>query len=307
MRIQSSLVSLTTRALSESMDVNVMTDLFKDLVYDYDIYRRSGFRQSLVIPQRDAARQIVVDMVNMGLYYHFISILIQVHVKGFKGRKYTIACLNEILVNIHESGYRYDPDYMMFVEDPAIRRTKNWGALVEGKDYPLAFLQLDIAGSSKLVRKHPQKIIHAAYSDLRKIVEKSIYKRNGRIWAWEGDGGLAAFYLGNNNLHAALAGMEIINDLFVYNTLDTRLNNPLEVRIAVHSGFCRYSKQMETFSKNEVIREIIRFESKHTKPNSLTISHTVCLKLTSSLLEGFDVMPVDDRITCASYSVKLER
>src|SRR3990172_8983240 len=244
MQIPSRLISLASKALSESMDADSMVHVAKELVYNYDLYQRTGFRESLVIPQRDAARQIVRDMAEMGMFYPLVCILIQVHTTGFKGRIYPIAYLNEIIAQIKESGYIYDPENKIFVEDPGVRRSFNWGALVGGRGYHLAFLRIDIVENSGLVRKYPEKTIRAAYSAVRKIVENSIEKRNGRIWNWEGDGGLIAFYFANKCLLATLAGMEIINELFLYNALANRLNEPLKVRMAIHSGFCHYSENM---------------------------------------------------------------
>jgi hypothetical protein len=44
------------------------------------------------------------------------------------------------------------------------------------------------------VRKYPADVIEKTYEDLRLMVEGAIDKRNGRIWSWEGDGGLVAFF-----------------------------------------------------------------------------------------------------------------
>jgi hypothetical protein len=162
MRIPSNLVSLTTKALAESMDAEVMAHLAKELVYDYDLHKRTGIHESMSIPQRDAALQIITDMINLGLFYYFICILIRIQANGFKGRMYRITYMNEIIKRINECGYIYDNENKIFVENPAMRRTKNWGALIEGKEYHFAFLRIDIAENSKLVRKYPEKLINAA-------------------------------------------------------------------------------------------------------------------------------------------------
>jgi hypothetical protein len=307
MQIPSSLISLTTRALSESMDIEVMIHLAKELVYDYDLYKRAGFPESMVIPRRDAALQIITDIVDLGLFFYLVSILISIQSNGFKGRMYRISYMKEIIKRINECGYIYDNENRIFVENPAMRRTGNWGALIEGEGYHLAFLRLDIAENSKLVRKYPDKIINETYSDLRKIVETSIDKRNGRIWNWEGDGGLVAFYFSNKELLAALSGMEIINALFNYNLLHCKLEEPLKVRIAVHSGLCKYTEDLVEVMKDDVIKRTVQIESEFTEPNSMTISNTVHSKLDSSLLSGFEIAQMDNLSSYASYRIILEQ
>ncbi len=308
MQIPSSIVSLTTRAFSESMDVNLMTHVAKDIIDSYDLFARTGFRESMVVPQRDAARQIVQDMVKSGKFFYFLALLIQLHTTGYKGRIYPIKYIKDIVTMIKaELGYIYDNENNFFVEDPSVRRTRNWGAFLDGEEYALSFLRIDIVENSQLVRKYPENHIQATYRDLRTIVEKSIEKRNGRIWNWEGDGGLVAFYFANKNLLAALSGMEIINELFIYNLLRCRLPEPIKVRVAVHSGLCMYTQNIDDLLKDDSIKETVMIESKHTKPNSMTISNAVSSKLDASLLKGFKTITRDGGARFHSYSIQLEQ
>lgn len=308
MQIPSSLITLATKSVSESMDFNLMTHVAKDIIDGYDIFKRTGFRESMVIPQRDAARQIVQDMAKSGMFFYFMALLIQMQTTGYKGRVYNVSYLKEMIRIINdECGYIYDIENKLFVENPSMRRTRNWGAFLEGHDYIVSFLRLDIVGNSQLVRKYPENLIQATYSDLRKMVERAIDKRNGRIWNWEGDGGLVAFYFSSKSLLATLSGMEIINELFVYNLLHCRLGEPVQVRVAVNTGLCEYTEDFEELMKNDSIKETVQIESKHTKPDSMTISNTVSSKLDASLLSGFEVVEVDARTKYFGYSIKLEK
>ncbi|HQL83670.1 MAG TPA: hypothetical protein PK307_15820 [Spirochaetota bacterium] len=308
MQIPSSLVTLATKSLAESMDFNLMTHVAKDIIDGYDVFKRTGFRESMVIPQRDAARQIVQDIVKSGMFFYFVALLIQMQTSGYKGRIYNVSYLKDMVKLINDDcGYIYDVENKLFVENPSRRRTRNWGAFLEGRDYIVSFLRLDIVGNSQLVRKYPENLIHATYADLRKIVERAIDKRNGRIWNWEGDGGLVAFYFASKSLLATLSGMEIINELFVYNLLRCRLGEPVQVRVAVNTGLCEYTEDFEELMKNDSIKETVQIESKYTKPNSMTISNTVSSKLDASLLSGFDTVEVDARTKYYGYSINLEK
>jgi hypothetical protein len=308
MQIPSSLITLATKALAESMDFNLMTHVAKDIIDGYDVFKRTGFRESMVIPQRDAARQIVQDMAKSGMFFYFIALLIQMQTTGYKGRIYNVSYLKDMVKIINDDcGYIYDNENKLFVENPSKRRTRNWGAFLEGHDYIVSFLRLDIVGNSQLVRKYPENLIQATYADLRKMVERAIDKRNGRIWNWEGDGGLVAFYFSSKSLLATLSGMEIINELFVYNCLRCRLGEPVQVRVAVNTGLCEYTEDFEELMKNDSIKETVLIESKYTRPGSMTISNTVSSKLDASLLSGFEVVEVDARTKYFGYSINLEK
>jgi len=116
-----------------------------------------------------------------------------------------------------------------------------------------------------------------------------------------------AFYFASKSLLATLSGMEIINELFVYNLLRCRLGEPVQVRVAVNTGLCEYTEDFEELMKNDSIKETVQIESKYTKPNSMTISNTVSSKLDASLLSGFDTVEVDARTKYYGYSINLEK
>ena len=69
------------------------------------------------------------------------------------GKKYSISYLREIVNGVIDLGYIFDNQNKLFVENPRIQRTKNWGILMDGEDYLFTFLRLDIVGNTKLVKK----------------------------------------------------------------------------------------------------------------------------------------------------------
>jgi hypothetical protein len=305
MKIPASMASLTVKALAESLTLENMKIIADKLFDYYDFNKKTGFSYNLDIPRQVAAKQFVSDVKNEGLFIKLVQILIEMHTTGYMGKKYPIKYLKEIISNIREQGIIYDIENHIFVEDPAIRKTKNWGALNEGEQYLFALLRLDIAGNSKLVREYPDDIIQATYADFRDMVYDAVDRRNGRIWSWEGDGGLVAFFFSNKNLYATFAGMDIVNRLFLYNLTKCRLKEPLGVRIAVHSGLMDYTDKEEDLKRSDIIRTITDIEANYTKPNTLTISDMVAKGFCKSMLEEFKPVTTGSK-TYYNYSLQWE-
>jgi len=287
MKVKPTLINLTVKALAASMGVKIMEVLAKKLVPGYDLYERKGFPESIPIPNIDAARQILTDMNRLELFPDYVNLLIKVQSEGHMGRKYRISYLRDIIKMFAEQGFIYDGINKIFVENPRIRRTRNWGTLRNQEEYIFTFLRLDIVKNSELVRKHPAELIQKTYSDLRDIVDIAIERRNGRVWNWEGDGGLVAFYFSYKNLLAVVSAMEIIHEIFIYNRLFRKLDEPIRVRLAIHNGPCEYSENEEDIKKGETVRKIIEIESGYTKPNSITVSNTVHVTLDTVLADQF--------------------
>ena len=307
MKVSSSLQNLIIRSLAETATVEIMETLVKELVPNYDLWKRTGFPLNIPIPNRDAARQICRDMINLEILPHFISLLIEINTRGYFGREIKISYLREIIREIYEHGFIFDNVNRILVEDPNIRRTRNWGVLRISKEYVLTFLRLDIVGNSELVRKYPEEVVTATYQDLLEIVERSIEKRNGRIWNWEGDGGLVAFYFSNKNKLAVLSGMEILHELFLYNQMKCRLEHPLGVRLAIHTGYCDYTENVEDLNKNETIKAVIDIESRFTNPNTLTASLNIHSSLDGELAKNFITITGERGMKYFNYHMKWEQ
>jgi class 3 adenylate cyclase len=278
MRIGSRLTNLTIRALTESMDVHTMIHVARRLIQNYDLYKNTGFPTNISIPNKDAARQIVSDMKAGELFLDLVALLIEIRDNGLKGRKYRIPYLRSIMIEINNDGLVYNKESREFYEDPLIKKTKNWGVLRDYGEYILTFMRLDVVGSSNLLRRHSKEIVKRTYTDLRSIINHAIEKRHGRIWHWEGDGVLVAFYHSNRDNNAALSAMEIIHELYIYNLLETRLDEPLKVRIAVDSGPCKFRHNYDDI-ESDTIKTIESIESKSTSPNCVTFSSNVYMYL----------------------------
>lgn len=284
MQLSRWLAQLATRALASSMDVHSMINMARRFIRNYDIHERTGFPRNFAIPNIDAATQIIRDMERRDLLLDFIALLIKLQDGGVQGITYRVPHLREIMREINSLGLLYDAETGMFFENSRIRRTKNWGVLRENEEYIFTFLVADIVGSTTLVRRYPEHLIRSTYQDLRDLLQNAIEKRNGRIWSWEGDGGIAAFYFTNKNNNAVLSAMEIINEIYLYNLIRCGLDQPLEIRLAVHNGPCEY-RYMFGDLKNDTLKKLAEIEKNHTQPNCVTVSSSVYHMLSQLLAE----------------------
>ncbi len=268
------------------MDIRTMTHVAREIFPAYDIHERTGFPHSMVIPPLDVASQIVSDVLGSGKFLSYVRLLISAQDDGIMGRHYSITFLREIIKGTYELGFIFDSVNGMFTENPRVRKSRNWGALEEGVEYPFAFLAIDIVDNSQLVKTHTKTAISRTYDDLRSLVNSSIDGRNGRIWNWEGDGGLIAFFFGDKHTSAVLSGMEIINELYIYNRTSCALNKPLAVRIGVHGGSCEYSSNVEHLQKLDTVIETYDME-RLAKHNSVNISVVVKVMLDEYISQHF--------------------
>jgi len=275
------------KCLALSISVEEMNRFAKLTNPDYDLYKSYGFSKGHPIGIHEAADRVVGDMVQSGYYIDFVETLKRVDTKGYMGHRYAFRGLDDVIGDVLQAGYSYDKATCQFFEDQSQQVTRNWGRLMEGDERQMAVLRLDIAGNSILVKNNPKPLVDAAYSDLRKIVTNAVVSRLGRLWTWEGDGALGVFMLGDYSRLAIFAGMEILNEMFVFNKAVNPLNADFKLRIAVNSGHLAFSESPTQFLKADTVRTAIMLEGKAAVPNSLVISESLAMSQDQSLLNIF--------------------
>jgi len=274
------------KCLQVSLTVDMMIRFAKLVNPDYDIYKRTGLKEGMPIPNQNAAERIVADMVQDGYYINFVEALVRIDREGYMGRRYDLKSLNNVVLSLISEGYSFDKATGQFFENQQEQISPNWGRLLEGDERKMAVLRLDIAGNSALVKNNPRPKIETAYNDVRSIVDQAVTSRLGRLWCWEGDGALAAFLFGSPEEMAVFAGIEIIHELFFYNRLYNPLNSPINVRLGAHIGQIRYSNNEIGRLKNDTVKEATVLEALAAK-NSLSVSYNMYASMDQHTLNLF--------------------
>lgn len=288
MKDRSPLAIMMKKSLRESLNADMLGRLAREVFSDeYDLRERTGYPASVAVPGPLAADCIVDDAVAEGRFLHLAERLAKYDREGFMGRAYRVAGLREIFKGIAAEGYLWDEDTEYFMEDPRIRRTPNWGRLLEGEEHRFSLLRVDIVRNSRLVRVHGEAAARDAFGDLRSILARCVELRSGRIWSWEGDGALAGFLFGHSTTGAVLAGMSLLHELFLYDRIHNNLGEPLKVRAAVHTGPIRYYSDLGEIAKQETVIEAMEAESRWTPAGSLSVTPAVAPTLDRVILDRF--------------------
>jgi hypothetical protein len=304
-KISPRLQSYITQALSQSMEVNLMERLAARVIGGYDLYERTGFPANIPIPQGDAARQITVDLARSGNIHRFAELLIEVDRTGLMGRPVSIRLLPQIVKELEALGYQFKADQGIFIEAGARGKTKGWGVLIEGQIYELTFLRIDTVGNTALVRKYSKRLVVQVYNEVRRLFSTIVENRDGRLWQWEGDGGIAAFYYGNKNVQAVLSGMEMLLELFMYNLFQCPFSKPLQIRLAVHTGPCPYFKDFERI-RSDTLRRLEVLESEFAENDSLVITPGVYSDMGNKLDSFFKSLRVSRHNLLYQYKLRWE-
>jgi class 3 adenylate cyclase len=305
MKVSRQLKNLLVKALSESMSPHTMQKIVRRIIPNYDLQERTGYPTNIPITGLTAANQVMLDMTEEEMFSKFVVVLIDVTENGLMGTKLKIKELPAILSELEAAGLIFNRDRNQFMETKGDSTSRGWRVLEEGNIYDFTFLRLDIVKNSELVRNYERETIMEVYTDLKEIVRKHVEKRNGRIWGWEGDGVLVAFYFDDKNVSAVLTGMDILLNLFLYNEFECKLGEPLLVRIAIHAGPCPFRQEINK-NQSETIARLEHVEAEHTLPDSLTLTPSVYQDLGTKLEKLFQPVELNSGNNVYRFKMRWE-
>lgn len=183
---------------------------------------------------------------------------------------------DQLITELKSKGFVFDSEKGVFVRDQANEKTGDWGYLVEGTEYRVSLLSIDIVSSSALIRTNVKVDIESTIRSFREFVTSTVEYYNGRLWAWHGDGGLAAFASDNAPVECVMSGLSLIAKLPIYNITKNELRpeNLLRIRLAGHNGQVLYYSDTNRISGDDIDR-VSAIESNSAEPNSIVLSDSV--------------------------------
>ena len=267
----SRLKRLLSEALTRAFNTNQI-QLFGRVVYpNLDLYELTGYPKNCTIPRKDAADELVSFFFDINKYPQFIELIIKTEHSGFKGEPVVIHNLKQIFKEVEECGFTYDTKLGKLLKKESNEKRNDWGFLEEGKVYNFCFASIDICGNSKLVRKYDGAKVKETYKYFKNMVVKAVENRNGRIWSWEGDGGLLVFHLNDSVNDAVFTSIEIMSSLLLMNSSLNLLGEDIVVRVGINAGDAEYKKDTQSIISDSI--EIAKnIEKNHTIPSTISLS-----------------------------------
>lgn len=251
-----------------------------------DLNKLTGYTENISIPRKEAAKQIVEHFHKTNRIVQLLDLIIYTAKKGFKGEGVVFNNLKSIFFEMNECGYKYNPDLekTVFIEKEVKR--KDWGFLKQGSVYTFCFISIDICGNSKLFNKYETSLIRQTYNNFKNFVKSLIEKRDGRIWNWEGDGGLCTFHIKDFVKDGVLSSIDILSALPIFNATSNLINEDILIRIGINSGEAEYKNDIKMIDSDAIEKTKI-IEKKHTLPMTISITPNTFQYLDSTVKSHF--------------------
>ncbi len=148
-----------------------------------------------------------------------------------------------------------------------------------------SFFSVDICDHSRLVKTSRRADAGRALNGFRKLVEAKVTAHFGQVPKWAGDGGIALFHGENSETRAAEAAMAVLNNMRSFNERQNKMEEPIEVRIAVHTGFFELPEDPGNLH-DESINTVVELEGR-TPQDCVCVTQDVYKELPADLKSAF--------------------
>lgn len=291
----SRLKRLITEDFARAFTTQELAGFTRNLMPNINFYSLTGYPLNTPIPRKEAAKQVTDYICSINKLPQLLNLYISACNDGFRGEKLNFNNRKYIYLEMNECGLTYNSQLNKVVFKDQFKKRNDWGFLEEEKEYIFSFISIDIVKNSYLVRSNDNDLVRQTYKNFKNLVDQAVEKRKGRIWNWEGDGGLLVFHLNDFINLSVLTAVDIITSMPVFNNTQNLLNDEIQIRIAINVGPARYSHDQATINSPAIVK-VREIEKHFTDIMSITISHVTYQHIDSKFRHYFIEKRINEHI-----------
>ncbi len=273
-------------SVSNSLSARMCNKLGEKLEPLFNIHRISGISEKITMQPRNMAKNFVDYFFSKNQEFDLVNEFIKVSLYGIGGYTINVYNINVLLKELEKLGYLYDKSHDQLVLVDRNSNQPDWGILEENKEYSVCLVSVDIVKNSKIVREDNPRLIKETYKSFHNFINAKITSRDGRLWLWEGDGGIIAFYGDDAVNRAVFSVLDFYLSMPVFNAVFNKIKTAIVPRIAVHSGKILFKKDVYCI-KSDAIDTVKEIEKNLTQAGEFLLTNVVHISLNTNLKNFF--------------------
>ena len=262
-------------SLSISLNAEQVQSLMQEVDPEFDLGRATGFVGDVIVPRQIAVQAALSYFSSEKDLMQFVGVCLRRDGSFIRGVQLQIRNRQGLLAALRREDWVYESETGAIKRVQQGHRTADWGYLREGREYAFCFCSFDVVGSSALRESNVKHDIDHTLDRFYDHVRKRVEARDGRIWQWSGDGGLAAFVDRYSTERSTIAMIDVLTHLPEFNLRDSVLEpgSDINVRIGMHYASIAFHEEMSRHSHPEI--EVAVALQAETQPDSIWMTHAI--------------------------------
>lgn len=275
--------------LGKSFTHKDLDELGKDIFgRKYDTHKLEGLSKVVSMSPATAAKRLVSECIERGRLEVLVVTLVQLDGNYLNDKIVHVRDLDNLLYHQAQHGMVYDEKRRKFMDVSKDRALmSNWGSLRDKKKYELTIGSVDIVKNSVLVKKYGEPTMERVYKQLSEFFRATMIPYDGRVWSWQGDGGIIAFPDKQDVNLSVSCCMSLLMTIPLFNVRpENPITDDIALRIALDRGELRFFKDTGSIV-SEVINYAAHLEKSGTETNGLSISDKIYSELSPKIKKIF--------------------
>ncbi|MBN1410087.1 MAG: hypothetical protein JW969_04530 [Spirochaetales bacterium] len=150
-----------------------------------------------------------------------------------------------------------------------------WKDIKTGTESTFTIIFIEMDDKKEIEQKYGKKNLKVALAVFRNFIERQIYPFEGKIWYWNGYGGIILFPYKGKEIDAVLCAFRLYLFKFIHDIRESHFPNFISFRTVMHLGNLEYVERNTGNVIADSINSIFHIGYKHAKSNSLYLTQEV--------------------------------
>ena len=168
-----------------------------------------------------------------------------------------------------------------------IPKRTNWSILKNNESYELSIVMIEVILREKNTGQYSKSIIDKIYFDIRNEINKISQLFGGKLWYWNNNYGVIAFYFDDKVNCSILAAIYFYTHFFQICLEVLKLTNIPHFKIGINEGKTVFNYVNTGEITSSIINSLYHLTKKYTDKDCLNISENVYKKLNPRLKNYF--------------------
>ena len=150
-----------------------------------------------------------------------------------------------------------------------------WKNISENNDFAFSIMFIEFDGIEEMKKKYGVTNLKTAINTFKNYILRHIELFGGKIWIWNGFGGIILFPFNGNECKSVFSGFRLMLYKHIYDIEESIFPNFISFRIALHLGNINYKEKNTGKIISNPINYIFHLGRKFTKPGNFFLTEDV--------------------------------
>ncbi|MBN2737856.1 MAG: adenylate/guanylate cyclase domain-containing protein [Spirochaetales bacterium] len=143
---------------------------------------------------------------------------------------------------------------------------KGWATIRSDEEYTFYIMYVELDDKKEMEKSFAKSNLKLAIDSFKRFVEQNVARFEGKLWIWQGFGGVVLFPFNGHDCPAALSGFRMAIYKHLHDVEESLFPHFISYRMAIHLGNVLYQEENTGNVIADTINSVFHLGSKYAEP-----------------------------------------